>query len=390
MSRHRFDNMGFDTRAIHGGQEFDPTTGAVVTPIYATSTYVQTTPGVHKGLDYGRSHNPTRFAYERAIANLEGGSGAFAFASGMAACATVLELLPAGAHLIATNDLYGGTYRLFENVRKESTKLDVTYIDMTDPGAFRAAIRPNTKAVWVETPTNPLLKLVDLAFVSEIAKKHNMLSVADNTFATPWIQRPLEFGFDVVIHSATKYLNGHSDVVGGIAVVGDNADLRDRVGYLQNAIGAIQGPFESFLAHRGLKTLGLRMQRHCANAQMVATWLEKHPKIERVFYPSLPSHPQHALAQKQMRSGGGMIAAIVKGGLEPAKLMLSHCEVFTLAESLGGIKSLIEHPGIMTHASIPEETRKQNGIDDGLIRLSVGIENPEDLIGDLDSALGRI
>jgi cystathionine beta-lyase/cystathionine gamma-synthase len=389
MSRHRFDNMGFDTRAIHGGQEFDPTTGAVITPIYATSTYAQTAPGVHKGFDYGRSHNPTRYAYERAIANLEGGSAGFAFASGLAATATALELIPAGSHVVSTNDLYGGTYRLFERVRRDSAKLDFTYVDMSDPNALRDAMRPNTKMIWVETPTNPLLKLVDLAQVAEIAKKHKALSVADNTFASPWIQRPLEFGFDIVIHSATKYLNGHSDVISGIAVVGNDNDLRDRLTFLQKAVGAIQSPFDSFLAHRGLKTLGIRMQRHCANAQLIATWLEKHPKIERVFYPGLPSHPQHALAQKQMRGNGGMISAVVKGGLEPAKLMLSHCEVFTLAESLGGIESLIEHPAIMTHASIPEDVRKKAGLDDGLIRLSVGIENPEDLIGDLESALNR-
>jgi cystathionine gamma-lyase len=389
MSRHRFDNMGFDTRAIHGGQEFDPTTGAVITPIYATSTYAQTAPGVHKGFDYGRSHNPTRYAYERAIANLEGGSAGFAFASGLAATATALELIPAGSHVVSTNDLYGGTYRLFERVRRDSAKLDFTYVDMSDPNALRDAMRPNTKMIWVETPTNPLLKLVDLAQVAEIATKHKALSVADNTFASPWIQRPLEFGFDIVIHSATKYLNGHSDVISGIAVVGNDNDLRDRLTFLQKAVGAIQSPFDSFLAHRGLKTLGIRMQRHCANAQLIATWLEKHPKIERVFYPGLPSHPQHALAQKQMRGNGGMISAVVKGGLEPAKLMLSHCEVFTLAESLGGIESLIEHPAIMTHASIPEDVRKKAGLDDGLIRLSVGIENPEDLIGDLESALNR-
>jgi cystathionine gamma-lyase len=389
MSRHRFDNMGFDTRAIHGGQEFDPSTGAVITPIYATSTYAQTAPGVHKGFDYGRSHNPTRYAYERAVANLESGHAGFAFASGMAATATVLELIPAGSHIIATNDLYGGTYRLFERVRKESAKLDVSYVDLSDPNALRDAIRPNTKMILVETPTNPLLKLVDLALVADIAKKHNILTVADNTFASPWIQRPLEFGFDIVVHSATKYLGGHSDVISGVAVIGNDNDLRDRLTLLQKSIGAIQSPFDSFLAHRGLKTLGLRMQRHCANAQMIATWLEKHPKIERVLYPGLPSHPQHALAQKQMRGYGGMISAIVKGGLEPTKLMLSHCEVFTLAESLGGVESLIEHPAIMTHASMPEDVRKKVGVDDGLIRLSVGIENPEDLIGDLESALGR-
>ncbi|MES2983857.1 MAG: PLP-dependent aspartate aminotransferase family protein [Pseudomonadota bacterium] len=378
---------GFDTRAIHAEQQFDASTGAVITPIYATSTYVQSAPGEHLGFDYGRSHNPTRFAYERAVSNLEGGSGGFAFASGLAAASAVLELLEAGSHVIATDDLYGGTYRLFERVRKHSAKLEFSYVDFTQPGAFEAAIRPNTRMVWVETPTNPLLKLVDLEAVANVARARDLISVADNTFATPWIQRPLQFGFDVVIHSATKYLNGHSDIIGGMAVAGANHDIRDKVGFLQNATGGIAGPFDSFLAHRGVKTLGLRMERHCENALAVAQFLEKHSAIERVIYPGLPSHPQHALARRQMNGFGGMVSAIVNGGQTAATQMLKRCEVFTLAESLGGIESLIEHPALMTHASIPAEVRAKIGIDDGLIRLSVGIENVDDLIADLESAL---
>lgn len=385
--KHDNKKWGFDTRAIHAGQEFDEATGAVITPIYATSTYAQSAPGVHKGFDYGRSHNPTRFAYERAIANLEGSSHAFAFSSGMAAAATVLELLESGAHIIAMDDLYGGTYRLFERVRKKSAHLDFSYVDLTKPELLEAAIKPNTRMIWAETPTNPLLKLVDLSAVAAIAKKHNLICVADNTFASPWVQRPLQHGFDIVVHSATKYLSGHSDVIGGIAVVRDGSEHAERLGFLQNATGAIAGPFDSFLAHRGLKTLGLRMGRHCGNAMEIARWLEAHPKIERVIYPGLTSHPQHALAKQQMSAFGGMISAVIKGGLKPTTAMLSNCHVFTLAESLGGIESLIEHPAIMTHATIPADIRKKSGIDDGLIRLSVGIENLEDQIKDLEQAL---
>lgn len=380
---------GFDTRAIHAEQQFDAATGAVITPIYANSTYVQSAPGEHLGLDYGRSHNPTRFAYERAVANLEGGTGGFAFASGLAAAAAVLELLDAGAHVIATDDLYGGTYRLFERVRKRSAGLEFSYVDFSKPGALEAAIQPNTRMIWVETPTNPLLKLVDLEHVAEIARAHNLISVADNTFATPWIQRPIEHGFDVVVHSATKYLSGHSDIIGGIAVAGANSEVREKLGFLQNATGGIAGPFDSFLAHRGVKTLGLRMERHCSNAQAVAEFLEGHAGIEKVIYPGLVSHPQHALAKKQMRGFGGMVSAIVKGGAAPAISMLKRTEVFTLAESLGGVESLIEHPAMMTHASIPPDVRAKIGIDDGLIRLSVGIENADDLIADLIEALGQ-
>jgi len=380
-------NWGFDTRAIHADQEADATTGAVITPVYLTSTFVQEAPGVHKGFDYGRSHNPTRFAYERAVANLEGGSAGFAFASGMAATATVLDLLDSGAHVIASDNLYGGTYRLFERVRRKSAGLDFSYVDLINSKALEAAIKKTTRMLWVETPTNPLLKLADLETLAKIAKKHKLISVTDNTFASPWIQRPIELGFDIALHSATKYLNGHSDIIGGVAVVGGNKELQERMGFLQNSIGSIPSPMDCFLAHRGLKTLGLRMERHCESAQAIAEWLEKHPKIERVIYPGLKSHPQYALAKKQMRAGGGMITAIVKGGLKPSEKMLSRCEVFTLAESLGGIESLIEHPAIMTHASIPADIRRKLGIADGLIRLSVGIENVDDLMGDLEQAL---
>lgn len=383
-------NWNFDTRAIHAEQHVDETTGAIITPIYATSTYAQSAPGEHKGFDYGRSHNPTRFAYERAVANLEGGSAGFAFASGLAAIATILELLPSGSHVIVSDDLYGGTYRLFERVRKASANLSFSYVDVSDPGALSHALTPQTRMLWVETPTNPLLKLADLELLSAFAKSHNLIAVADNTFASPWIQRPLEHGFDIVMHSATKYINGHSDIIGGVAVVGTNQDLADRLGFLQNAVGAIASPFDSFLSHRGLKTLGIRMERHCHNAQHIAEWLEHHAAIERVFYPGLSSHPQHALAKKQMRCGGGMISVVVKGGVVSARQVLKACRIFTLAESLGGIESLIEHPAIMTHATIPEEVRKRIGIVDGLIRLSVGIEDVEDLKADLGQALNVI
>jgi cystathionine beta-lyase/cystathionine gamma-synthase len=390
MKKDPHTHWKFDTRAIHAGQEPDPTTGAVITPIYATSTFAQQAPGVHKGFDYARSHNPTRFAYERVVADLEEGTGGFAFASGLAAASTVLELLEAGSHVIATDDIYGGTYRLFERVRRHSAQLEFSYVDLTNPKAIAAAIRPNTRMIWVETPTNPLLKLVDLGAVAALARKHNIISVADNTFATPWIQRPLTFGFDVVVHSATKYLNGHSDIIGGMVVAGGNTEIRERLGFLQNAVGAIAGPFDSFLAHRGVKTLGLRMERHSSNALAVATWLEAHPQIAKVLYPGLQSHPQYALAQRQMHTGGGMISAVIKGGVDDASTMLSACRVFTLAESLGGVESLIESPPLMTHASIPAEVRHKTGIDDGLIRLSCGIEDVADLIADLDLALATL
>lgn len=381
------NKKGFDTRCIHADQHFDPYTGAVITPIYATSTYAQESPGVHKGFDYARSHNPTRFAYERAIANLENAKYGYAFSSGMAASACVLEVLEAGSHIIAMDDLYGGTYRLFERVRKHSSGLEFSYVDMTDPHSLIDAIKPNTRMIWVETPTNPLLKLVDLQAVSKIASRYSLISVADNTFSSPWVQRPIDLGFDIVVHSATKYLNGHSDIIGGIVVVGQNKELQEKIGFLQNAIGSIAGPFDSFLAHRGLKTLGLRMERHCSNALIIAEWLSKHPHISNVYYPGLKTFSQHELAKRQMREFGGMISAVLKGDILNSKKMLSACEIFTLAESLGGVESLIELPAIMTHATIPKNIRESSGISDTLIRLSVGIENVEDLIKDLDNAL---
>jgi len=381
--------LRFATRAIHGGQRPDPLTGAVMPPIYATSTYVQSSPGVHKGYDYTRTRNPTRDALQAALCNLEGGGAAFAFASGMAATATVLELLDAGSHIIAMHDLYGGTYRLLQNVRKRSAGHEVSFVDLTRPEALQEAIRPNTRLVWVETPTNPLLQLVDLSAVAAIARSKELISVCDNTFATPFVQRPLEHGFDIVVHSTTKYLNGHSDSLGGAAIVRTGSPLAERLGYLQNALGSVPGPFDSFLTLRGIKTLALRMERHCANALEVARFLESHPKVERVHYPGLPSHPQHALARRQMRGGfGGIVTAVLQGSLDDARRMLERCHLFSLAESLGGVESLIEHPGLMTHASLPAAMRASLGIGDGLIRLSVGIEDAHDLIGELKEALG--
>jgi cystathionine beta-lyase/cystathionine gamma-synthase len=382
------NRLDFATRCIHAGQEPDPTTGAVMMPIYATSTYVQQSPGVNKGYDYARTKNPTRMAFERCIADLEGGSAAFAFASGLAAISTTLECLDHGSHVISVDDLYGGSRRLFERVRKRSMGLEVSYVDLTDPGAIEAAIRPNTRLIWVETPTNPLLKLVDLDRVAAIARRRGIWAAADNTFASPYVQRPLEHGFDLVVHSTTKYLNGHSDMVGGVAIVADNADLAERLKFLQNAVGAIQGPFDSFLALRGLKTLALRMERHCASGLKIAAWLERHSKVRRVFYPGLASHPQHALAKKQMRAFGGMISAELNGTLDDARRFLERCQLFALAESLGGVESLIEHPALMTHGSVPADVRAALGISDTLVRLSVGIEDPDDLIADLDAALG--
>lgn len=381
------NRQGFSTRAIHAGQRPDPTTGAVMMPIYATSTYVQESPGVHKGYEYSRSQNPTRHALEACVADLENGAHGLAFASGLAAMGTVLELLDSGDHVIAMDDLYGGSYRLFENVRKRSAALDFSFVDLSDPAQFEAAITPKTRMVWVESPTNPLLKLVDLAAISRIAKANNILMVCDNTFATPYCQRPLDFGADIVVHSITKYLNGHSDVVGGVVIIGDNPDLKDRLFYLQNAVGSILGPFDSFLALRGLKTLALRMRQHCESALTVAQHLEAHPKIERVIYPGLQSHPQHALAANQMDAFGGMITAFIKGDIGDARRFLERCEIFALAESLGGVESLIEHPAIMTHASVPPEVRAELGISDTLIRFSVGVENVEDLLAEIDSAL---
>jgi cystathionine gamma-lyase len=388
MSEKKKD-LGFGTRAIHAGQSPDPTTGAVMPPIYATSTYVQASPGVHKGFEYSRTQNPTRFAYERCVADLEGGTQGFAFASGLAATATLLDALETGAHVVASDDLYGGTYRLFARVRERSAGLRFSFVDMREPRAIEAAITPQTRLIWVETPTNPMLKLIDLAAVVEIARRHGVLAVADNTFASPYLQRPLRHGFDVVMHSATKYINGHSDVVNGLLVVGESKELAERLAFLQNAVGAVAGPFDSFLALRGVKTLPLRMQRHCENALALAAWLEKHPRVARVHYPGLPSHPQHALARRQMPNGfGGMISIELKGGLEDARRFLERCRLFALAESLGGVESLIEHPAIMTHASVPAAARAALGISDTLCRLSVGIEDLQDLRDDLDTALG--
>ena len=379
---------GFATRAIHGGQSPDPATGAVMPPIYATSTYAQSSPGVHKGYEYSRTQNPTRMAFERCIADLEGGVQGFAFASGMAATATLLELLDTGSHVVAMDDLYGGSFRLFERVRRRSAGLDFTFTDLSDPKAAAAAVGPKTRMIWIETPTNPLLKLVDIAAVAEAARGRGILVVVDNTFATPWIQRPLELGADIVMHSATKFLNGHSDMVGGVAVVRDTA-LAERVAFLQNSIGAVGGPFDSFLALRGLKTLPLRMRQSSESALAIAARLERHPAVERVLYPGLPSHPQHALAKRQMgRGGSGVVTFFLKGGLAEARRFLERLEVFTLAESLGGVESLVDHPAIMTHASVPAEARAKLGISDSLVRLSVGIEDVEDLIADLESALG--
>jgi cystathionine gamma-lyase len=380
--------MEFATRVIHGGQEPDPRTGAVMPPIYATSTYVQSSPGKHKGYEYSRTANPTRDALQAAVANLEGGAAGFGFASGMAATSTVLELLDSGSHIVAMHDLYGGSYRILENVRKRSAGHDVSFVDLTRPSELEAAVRPNTRLVWVETPTNPLLKLVDLSAIAGMARKLGLLSVCDNTFATPFIQRPLEHGFDIVVHSTTKYLNGHSDAVGGAAVVRADSALQERVAYLQNAIGGVSGPFDSFLTLRGIKTLALRMERHCANAMAIAEFLEGHEKVKKVFYPGLTSHPQHALAKKQMVGGfGGIVTAELRGTLDDARRMLERCELFSLAESLGGVESLIEHPGLMTHASLPPAMRASLGISDGLIRLSVGVEAVDDLIADLRQAL---
>lgn len=378
---------GLGTLAIHAGQAPDPSTGAVMTPIYATSTYVQSSPGEHQGFEYSRSHNPTRFAYERCVAALEGGTRGFAFASGLAATSTILELLDAGSHVIAMDDVYGGTYRLFERVRRRSAGLDFSWIDLTDAAAFEAAIRPDTRMVWIETPTNPLLKLVDIARIAEIARRRGLIVVVDNTFCSPILQRPLELGAHLVMHSATKYLNGHSDIVGGMAVVGDDAEIAEKMAFLQNAVGGVQGPFDSFLALRGLKTLHLRMNAHCENAQALAEWLEAHPAIERVVYPGLKSHPQHELAKRQMDGFGGMVTIFVKGGLDAAKRFCERTELFALAESLGGVESLVNHPAIMTHASVPAERRAQLGLFDNLVRLSVGVECVDDLQTDLAGAL---
>lgn len=379
--------MKFATRTIHGGQSPEPATGAVMPPIFTSSTYIQESPGVHKGFEYSRSHNPTRFAWERAVASLEGGKQGLAFASGMAATSTILELLNTGDHVIAMDDLYGGTFRLFDKVRGRSAGLQFSYIDLGDLAAVETAITPATKMIWVETPSNPMLKLVDIEAIVNIAKAHGLIVVVDNTFATPYNQRPLELGADIVMHSATKYLNGHSDMVGGIAVVGERDDLVEQMLFLQNSVGAVAGPFDSYLALRGVKTLALRMRHHNQAALELAQWLEQHPQVEKVIYPGLASHPQHELAKRQMTGFGGMISIHLKGDIDKARRFLETVEIFALAESLGGVESLIEHPAIMTHASIPKENREKLGILDNFVRISVGIEDLDDLKADLDRAL---
>ena len=381
------NSQGFSTRAIHAGQKPDPTTGAVMTPIYATSTYAQESPGVNKGYEYARGKNPTREAFEACLADLEGGTHGFGFASGMAATSTALELLDAGSHIITGDDLYGGSWRLFERVRRRSMGLDFSYVDLGDLSTVEAAITPRTRLLWVETPTNPLMKVADIAALSKIAKAHGLLLIVDNTFATPWCQQPLSLGADVVMHSATKYLNGHSDVIGGALVTGD-ADLAAQIKFLQNSVGGVMGPFDAFLVNRGLKTLGVRMKAHCENAMAIARWLEERKGVARVIYPGLISHPQHELAARQMRAFGGMVSVVIDGDLDQTKRVLERVQVFTLAESLGGVESLVNHPAIMTHASVPKEVREAGGVTDNLIRLSVGVEDVEDLIADLDQALG--
>jgi cystathionine gamma-lyase len=382
------NSQGFSTRAIHAGQRPDPTTGAVMTPIYATSTYAQESPGVNKGYEYARGKNPTREAFEACIADLEGGTHGFGFGSGMAATSTALELLDAGDHVVTGDDLYGGSWRLFERVRRRSMGLDFAYIDLSDIAAVEAAITPKTRMLWVETPTNPMMKLADIAALSKVAKARGLLLIVDNTFATPFCQLPLSLGADVVMHSATKYLNGHSDIIGGVLVTGD-ADLATRIKFLQNSVGGIMGPFDAFLANRGLKTLALRMKAHCDNALTVARWLETRAGVAQVIYPGLIAHPQHELAARQMHGGfGGMVTVVLDGDLQRTKRMLERVQVFTLAESLGGVESLVNHPAIMTHASVPKDVREKGGVTDSLIRLSIGVEDVDDLIADLDRALG--
>ncbi len=380
------NSQGFSTRAIHAGQRPDPTTGAVMTPIYATSTYAQESPGVNKGYEYARGKNPTREAFEACIADLEGGVQGFGFASGMAATSTALELLDAGSHIVTGDDLYGGSWRLFERVRRRSMGLDFAYVDLSDIAAVEAAITPKTKMLWVETPTNPMMKIADIAALSKVAKAHGLLLVVDNTFATPWCQQPLSLGADVVMHSATKYLNGHSDIIGGVLVAG-NAEIAAEIKFLQNSVGGVMGPFDAFLANRGLKTLGLRMKAHCENALTIARWLEERKGVARVIYPGLISHPQHELASRQMRGYGGMVSVVIDGDLARTRQVLERVAVFTLAESLGGVESLVNHPAIMTHASVPKALRDAGGVTENLIRLSVGVEDVEDLIADLDQAL---
>jgi len=385
------NTQGFATKAIHSGQEPDPSTGAIIGPIYTSSTYVQESPGEHKGFDYSRTSNPTRKALEVCMADLEEGGQGFAFSSGMAATATVLELLDTGDHIISMDDLYGGTYRLFENVRKRSSGLEFSYSNLSSLDDLESLLKPNSRMIWVESPSNPLLKIVDLEKVSEFAKKHNLISVCDNTFCSSYVQKPLNLGFDVVLHSATKYLNGHSDVIGGLVVSSqEREDLAEQLAFLSNSIGSIMSPFDSFLVLRSLKTLAVRMEKHCENAFEIAGFLEEHEAIEKIYYPGLSNHPNHEIAKKQMNGFGGMITVVLKGGLKTATTFLKRTKIFALAESLGGVESLIEHPAIMTHASVPAEVRKDLGIEDGLVRLSVGIESVEDLLEDLNQALSSV
>lgn len=387
---HLKTNQGFNTQAVHAGQQPDPATNALITPIYANSAFAHETPGVHKGYNYGRFHNPTRTAFEAALAQLEDGYRAYAFASGMAAASTVLSLLPVGSHVLVSDDLYGGTYNLLEGIKKVTSGLEVTYVDLSNAENTTKHIKENTRMIWVETPSNPLLKLTNLTDIATIAKKHKLLTVADNTFASPFIQKPLAHGFDISLHSTTKYINGHSDIIGGAVIIGEDAALAERMEYLQINLGAVPSPFDVFLAHRGLKTLGLRMVKHSENALKVAEFLEKHPKISKVFYPGLPSHPQHALAKSQMAAFGGMVSVVVNGGIEQAVKFISSVELFTLAVSLGGVESLLQHPASMTHSSIPKAQREAVGLVDGFVRLSVGIEDADDLIHDLEQALKSI
>ncbi|MBY0547166.1 MAG: cystathionine gamma-synthase [Candidatus Obscuribacterales bacterium] len=380
--------MKFSTKAIHEGQEPDPTTGAVSMPIYQTSTYAQDELGKHKGFEYARTHNPTRLALEKCLASLENGKYGLAFGSGLAATNTVMNLLSQGDHVVVGDDVYGGTYRIFDKVFARYG-VTFTFIDARDPANFEKAIRPETKMLWIETPTNPLLRLADISALAKIARSKKILSVVDNTFASSYLQRPLDLGADVVLHSTTKYLGGHSDVVGG-AVITSLEDVYESLKFHQNAVGAVPGPFDCFLVMRGLKTLKVRMEEHIKNAAIIAQHLEKHPAIEKIYYPGLASHPQHELAKKQMHGFGGMVSVVVRGGLEGARSVLNNTKLFTLAESLGGVESLIGHPATMTHASIPQAIREERGIVDGLVRFSVGIEDVEDLIADIDHALSKV
>lgn len=387
MSNKEKKYKGIQTRAIHAGQEFDPATGAIVPPIYTTSTYVQSSLNTHQEYEYSRTHNPTRAAYERVLANLENGYQGFAFASGMAAASTILELIDSGSHIICMDDMYGGTNRLFNRVRKRATGIDFSFIDVTIDGNMQAALKGNTKMLWVESPSNPMLRLVDLEKVASFAKKHDIIAVIDNTFASPYLQNPLDYGFDIVMHSASKYINGHSDIIGGMVVV-KAEEMAKEMSFLQNAVGAIQGPFDSYLALRGVKTLPLRMKAICENALKLAEWLESDQRIEKIIYPGLTSHPDHELAKKQMRAFGGVITILIKDNKDTTRQMLEKCHIFALAESLGGIESMVNHPATMSHASISHQERQKIGVYDNLVRLSVGIEDFEDLKADLDFALG--